>query len=103
HGGATEMMFRGRRNEPTVKYPDLGAVLARELGRADSQVPDYVAFYTATEGRTAGSSGFLGARFAPMELYKGMIPENLKAPDGISELDQVGRADLREFVSRNFA
>ena len=32
----------GRRDEANLKYPDLGAVLGRELGRADSQVPDYV-------------------------------------------------------------
>ena len=35
-----------------VKYPDLGAVLAREMGRVDSKVPDYVTFYTQTEGRS---------------------------------------------------
>jgi len=44
-----------------------GAVLARELGQTHSQVPDYVSFYSATEGRNMapGSSGFLGERYAP--------------------------------------
>src|SRR5215813_7920489 len=40
HGGASRMMMRGRPGEAAVDYPDLGAVLARELGREDSQVPD---------------------------------------------------------------
>ena len=64
-------MMRGRRDEASLEYPDIGAVLARELGRADSQVPDYVSFYFATEGRdfSPGSAGFLGSRYAPMELY----------------------------------
>src|SRR5438045_1037195 len=51
HGSAAQLMMRGRRDEANLKYPDLGAVLARELGRADSKVPDYVSFYFATEGR----------------------------------------------------
>ena len=105
HGSGAQLMMRGRRDEASLKYPDLGAVLARELGQADSKVPDYVSFYTATEGQGAapGSSGFLGARYAPMEMYKGMMPENMKKLPGISDLDHVGRSDLRELLSRNFS
>src|SRR5271166_2248216 len=40
HGGGAKLMMRGRRDEANLKYPDLGAVLARELGRPESQVPD---------------------------------------------------------------
>ena len=60
-------MMRGRRDEPNLNYPDLGAVLARELGQADSQVPDYVSFYFATEGRdiAPGTAGFLGCALCP--------------------------------------
>jgi hypothetical protein len=104
HGGGAQLMMRGRRDEPNLKYPDLGAVLARELGQADSKVPDYVTFYTATEGRgmAPGASGFLGARYAPMELTTSNVPENLRRLNGITEMDHQQRADLREFVSRNF-
>src|SRR3954447_13202593 len=60
HGSAAKIMMRGRMGEPSVDYPDLGAVLAREMGLQGSQVPDYVSFYTATEGRnmSPGSAGF---------------------------------------------
>src|SRR4051812_10387999 len=60
HGGAARMMHLGRRDEPSIRYPDLGAMVARELSKADSQVPDYVSFYTATEGRgnAISQSGF---------------------------------------------
>jgi uncharacterized protein (DUF1501 family) len=102
HGGGTRLMMRGRRDEPGLKYPDLGAVLARELGRSDSPVPDYVSFYTQTEGREFGSSGFLGARYAPMELSASMKPENIRALDGISALDHEQRADLRETLAKEF-
>src|SRR5262249_13940084 len=89
HGSGAQLMMRGPKDEANLKYPDLGAVLARELGRADSQVPDYVSFYFETEGRgmAPGTAGFLGARYAPMELYTSMIPENIRRPAGISDLD----------------
>src|SRR4029077_2326980 len=105
HGGGAKMMMRGRRDEANLKYPDLGAVLARELGQADSAVPDYVSFYFATEGRdfAPGSAGFLGARYAPMELSQSMMPPNIPRLDGITDLDHKERADLRELLSKQFA
>src|SRR5262245_12588180 len=85
HGGGARLMMQGRRDDPSVRYPDLGAVLARELGQAHSRVPDYVTFYSATEGRNMapGTSGFLGERYSPMELTTSVIPENLRRLDQI--------------------
>ena len=105
HGSGAKLMMRGRRDEANVKYPDLGAVIAKEMGRADSPVPDYVTFYTQTEGRTMapGDAGFLGSRYAPMELTTNNQPENIKKLDGISELDHQQRADLRELLSKQFS
>src|SRR6185437_5748486 len=104
HGGGAQLMMRGRRDEPNLKYPDLGAVLARELGRTDSQVPDYVSFYFATEGRgmAPGAAGFLGSRYAPMELYTSMVPENIRRLNGISDLDHKQRGELRDLLSKQF-
>ncbi len=104
HGGGARLMHLGRRDEPTIKYPDLGAVLARELGRVDSQVPDYVSFYTATEGRGSAisQSGFLGARYNAMFLTEGNVPPNLRKLDEISDLDHQQRAELRDLLSKRF-
>ncbi len=104
HGSGATLMHLGRRDEPTVKFPDMGAVIARELGRADSKVPDYVSFYTATEGRgnALGQSGFLGARYAPMFLTTDSKPANLKAPEGLSDVDHRDRAELRKLLSQRF-
>jgi uncharacterized protein DUF1501 len=103
HGGASRMMMRGRPAEAGIDYPDLGAVLARELGRDDSQVPDYVSYYFATEGRymSPGSPGFLGARYGSMDLYTSMIPENIRRA-GLSPEDHRDRAELRDVLSRPF-
>jgi hypothetical protein len=103
HGGGSRLMMRGRAGEAALDYPDLGAVLARELGRPESRVPDYVSFYFATEGRNAapGHAGFLGARYGSMDLYTSMIPENIRA-GGISAQDHRERAGLRDFLSARF-
>jgi uncharacterized protein (DUF1501 family) len=103
HDSAARIMMRGRMGEPAVDYPDLGAVMAREMGREDSQVPDYVSFYTATEGRNMapGSPGFLGARFGSMDLTTSMIPENIRRA-AINEQDHRERAELRNQLSDMF-
>ncbi len=103
HGSAARIMMRGRMGEAALDYPDLGAVLARELGQESSPVPDYVSFYFATEGRNMapGHPGFLGARYGSMDLYTSMIPENIRAA-GISARDHEERARLRDLISAPF-
>lgn len=104
HGGGSKLMQMGRMDEPNLRYPDLGAVLAKELGRPDSQVPDYVSFYTQTEGRgsAVGRAGFLGSRYLPMFLTNGMMPDNLKRLEELTDLDHQQRGELRELLSKQF-
>ena len=105
HGAAARLMMKGRMDDPSLRHPDMGAVIAKELGRGQSPVPDYVSFYAPTEGRdfAPGASGFLGSRFSPIELTTNLIPENIRRPDAITELDHVERAELRELLTRRFA
>ena len=103
HGRGADLMETGRLKDPSILYPDLGAVVARELGRLNSKVPDYVSLYTETEGRRKGTSGFLGARYAPMFLSESMIPPNIARLEPLSEIDHKDRAALRDALSRRFA
>lgn len=103
HGGGAALMETGKPNEQALAYPDLGAICARELGRADSKVPDYVSMYTSTEGRRTGTSGFLGGRHAPMFLSDSMVPNNITKLDSISDADHKERADLRKLLASNFS
>jgi len=98
-------MMRGRKDEPALKYPDMGAILAKELGRTASKVPDYVSFYTATEGRdmTKLTPTFLGARYGAMKLTDKMVPPNLQRLASVSELDHFARAELQELLGQQFA
>ena len=102
HGGGASLMETGRKREQGVEYPDLGAILARELGRADSQVPDYVSMYTSTEGRRKGTSGFLGSRYAPMFLAEKMLPDNIGRLETISDIDHKERGELRQLLAKRF-
>jgi hypothetical protein len=103
HGGAAKLMMRGRPGEAAVDYPDFGAVIARELAPLKSQVPDYVSYYFATEGRmmSPGSPGFMGARYSSTDLYSSMIPENIRRA-GVSAQDHRERGELRELFSKQF-
>jgi len=103
HGGGTRLMETGRATEQAIDYPDLGAIISRELGRADSHVPDYVSMYSETEGRHKGGAGFLGARYAPTFLTDSMIPPNIRRPDAIAEVDHKERADLQKLLARRFS
>ncbi|MDA0750774.1 MAG: DUF1501 domain-containing protein [Verrucomicrobia bacterium] len=105
HDTASVLMMRGRKDEPAMKYPDIGAILAKELARADSEVPDYVSFYSQTEGRHFSklTPSFLGARFAPMQLTDQMTPPNLKRLGHLSDIDHHARAELQALLSRQFA
>lgn len=102
HGTAAALMECGRRNEPGVQFPDLGAVVARELGRLESQVPDYVSLYTSTEGRRKGTSGFLGARYSPMFLSDSMTPANIERLESVSPDFHRDRAELQKALSKRF-
>jgi len=102
HGTAYHLMLQGRPGEPGVDFPDLGALLAHELGQIDSEVPDYVSMYTSTEGRRKGTAGFLGARYNPMFLTDRMTPEHLAQLDTVSDVDHRDRAALRDWMANRF-
>jgi len=104
HGAAAALMMRGRKDEAALSYPDMGAILGRELAQADSKVPEYVSFYTATEGRDFSklTPSFLGARFAPMKIAENLMPANLKKPAEMSEDEHFARAQLQEQLGMSF-
>jgi hypothetical protein len=104
HGQAAEMMQRGRRPEAEVAYPDIGAIITKELGQRDSKVPEYVSLYLATEGQRWGrpDPGFLGGRYAAMSLEKSLVPRNLTLPANLSEPEHIEREHLRQYLSEQF-
>src|SRR5262245_21570167 len=72
HGRALYLLRTGYMPEGPVKYPTLGAVVARELGRDRSDLPNFVSVapYRAPNP-AAFAPGFLGPRFAPLIVADG--------------------------------
>jgi len=106
HGSASKTMMRGRRDEPNLKYPELGAVVAKELGDAKRGVPENVSIYSATEGRrniTGLTPGFLGARYSGIHLTEKMSLPDIQPPPGVSTGDLQARANLRRLFSDKFS
>lgn len=102
HGQAAELVETGRPKEPALVHPELGTVVAKELGQRDSQVPEYVSLYLATEGHRVPNPGFLGGRHASMHLNTSLKPQDIDLPTGLSETAHAEREDLRRYLSEQF-
>ena len=72
HERGTYHLHTGRRLTGGTQMPNLGSVVASELGDPKSDLPNFVSV-----GSTL-SAGFLGIRHAPFEITKpGELPENV--------------------------
>jgi uncharacterized protein (DUF1501 family) len=67
HGRATQLLHTGELPSQVVAYPALGALMAKELGGPENDLPSYV---TVSPPGGIGNlgSGFLGPEYAPMAV-----------------------------------
>ncbi len=76
HGRATYLLHTGYSPSGGIVHPGFGATVARELGRADFDLPNFVSI----RGQSIGPS-FLGVPYAPfVVLDPNRPPDNLAAP-----------------------
>lgn len=69
HGRGTHLMRTGHPQGGPIKYPAIGASLAKELGSEEAEMPDYVSIAPYSFFSPAAfSSGFLGPRYAPLTV-----------------------------------
>jgi hypothetical protein len=69
HGRATYLLRTGYLPQGPVKYPTLGAVLSKELGREESEIPNFVSIAPQRFlSPAAFGPGFLGPRYAPLTV-----------------------------------
>ncbi|HUR53900.1 MAG TPA: DUF1501 domain-containing protein, partial [Gemmataceae bacterium] len=67
HGRATFLSRTGAVPQPAVPYPTVAACMAKELGTAAADLPNYVSIAPRRyDGLLSG--GFLGPRFAPLVI-----------------------------------
>jgi hypothetical protein len=97
HGRAKYNMHTGyREGQGGVAYPSLGSIVAKELGRRDFPLPNFVSI-----GNRSYGSGFLGTRYQPLVVNnpsRGV--ENLRPLVNGSAFDE--RVDLLEQMEKAF-
>src|SRR5690606_23398759 len=76
HPRATSYLHTGYLPTASVRYPALGAILAREIPDPECELPAFVKV-GATRGLVDDGAGFLGAAFDPFVVSQaGRVPNN---------------------------
>ena len=102
HGRGAVIMTTGRRTEPRMKYPHLGAACAKLLGSGDNPLPGFIQIHARGSGGKGDDAAFLGPRFASIALDDGKAPPNIDRPAGLLPDDDAARQALRLAASERF-
>jgi hypothetical protein len=121
HARGTYLMRTGHQQGGRIKYPSIGASLAKELGSEEAELPNYVSIapYSFFSPASFGS-GFLGPRYAPLTVgaredaagsgqgsrFARLGVDDLATPAGVTTAQAVSRLDIwqslqDDFVSRH--
>jgi hypothetical protein len=100
HQRAEYLLHTGYQPSGSVKYPNFGAVAAKEIGDENFDLPNFV----CVAGTTAASSGFLGMRYAPYLVADPMrMPANSELPKGVNSETLKRRLTLIGKLEKDFA
>jgi hypothetical protein len=104
HERASQIMRTGYTPQAGIQFPNFGAVAAKDLGRSDADLPQYVCIGGRAFGELLGSgAGYLGPNFAPLDVGSdGRVP-NLTRPSGISNSEFDERLALLQELDKQFA
>jgi hypothetical protein len=81
HARATHLVHTGHLPRAPIEFPALGALVSRELGRLESELPAYVVVggRRFVCGAEAPGSGYLGPEHAPLVVGGGEAPASPEA------------------------
>jgi hypothetical protein len=101
HQRAVYQLHTGYIPTANVKYPSFGAVVAKELGPKDFDLPHFVS--VGNRATTIGS-GFLGMAFAPFVVANAsQMPNNSVLPQGVTGKRYGRRLNLLKDLEEDFA
>jgi hypothetical protein len=109
HGLATQLMMTGYQpQQAAVRYPSLGSLLSKELGREDTDLPNFVSLSPTR----MGDAGFLGPDYSPLTVSgasndpnarANLSLEDLAPPRGREEKTVQNQFDILRFMQKDFA
>ena len=108
HFQAIDLLTRGAKPRLPFTRPALGSVLARELGKLDSAIPNFVLLDPCPEGNEfkafkAGNwAGWLGSEHGPVRLGGTYKIQDIERQGGLGAADHEEREALRRFFSKKF-
>jgi hypothetical protein len=94
--------------QDAVRYPSLGSLLSKELGREDSDLPNFVSL----SPMRMVDAGFLGPNYSPLTVSgqsndpntrANMTLEDLAPPRGRGETAMKNQFDILRFMQQDFA
>lgn len=98
HPGGIYLMHAGYRPSSNIRFPEIGAIVAKYQGKSDADLPSFIK--VSSQGYTG--SGFLGPKYQPFSIG----PEGSLPPFSASGLDpktEERRHALRSLVEDRFA
>jgi Protein of unknown function (DUF1501) len=113
HGRATFYVRSGYLPQGPIHYPTLGSIVAKELGRSDAELPNFVSIAPSRAlSPAAYTPGFLGAQYAPFivgERANGaagaddvLEVEDLHPPEQVSGSTVASRLQLLGSLNQRF-
>lgn len=97
HPGGIYLMHTGYRPAATVRFPEVGAIVARYQGQVESALPSFIKVSTVGDA----GAGFLGPKYMPFSIGSegGLPPFSTSSLDASSE---ERRHSLRTFLEDRF-
>lgn len=104
HPRGAAVMLTGRKLDPAIQYPQLGAVTSKMLGDGGSGIPGHIQILArGTGGFNKSDAAFLGPKYASIMLSDGKPPANMLRPTTLSEQADREREELRKKLTDRFA
>jgi hypothetical protein len=98
HPGGIYLMHTGYRPSATVRFPEIGSIVAKYQGRQGRDLPNFIK--VSSQGNAG--AGFLGPRYQPFSIgSEGQLPPF--SASGMAPDDELRRHELRVFAEESFA
>lgn len=103
HGIGERIMLTGRKPEPGIEYPHIGAVSAKVLGNGTGLPGNIQILPNGGGGFDKSDSTFLGPKFGAVNLGNGKPPADLARPAAITDAADRQREEFRKKLNDRFA